>query len=673
MMSQQRITTLWLIGCLLLAFGLRLYRLDGQSLWYDEAVTADLARRSLADLTHWTANDIQPPLYYYLVSGWGRVAGWSEWSLRFPSAWFGVLTVPLLAGLARRISTRPTAARWVALLAALHPLLVYYGQEARMYTLLLALGVLVIGFGLHLLAAQVSPRVVGGYLLAATAAIYTHYFAFFLLLTPIGFALLHHRPRLERLRKQPATQSVGIIASSASPFSWLHESTPLRRLLFANLAVLLLYLPWLGQMFRQLAVDRSYWQGEFKLSEGVRAVLISFTSGETMPETLGSWLLIPFGLLSLIALFRLIRAADPQNRHVLHLALLWLIIPVVGVLTLATFTPKFNARYALIALPGLLLLWGIGLTAPTSFPAARGSRMPKLVLAGGLGFLVIGALWSNANWFFDRAYTKDNWRDMALFLRGQLEPHETIILVSGHAAPAWTYYAPDLPIVRLPEIDVLDVDALLTFANTVEPLRAAFAPESGKNGVWLVKWQADIVDPTGIVPIQLELGGREKGLSTRFWGLDLQRFSRIRPERIVDAPPISTPLQVNFADQLGLQGVHLMENGDLLLFWQRLAPDAALAADYGISGETLLADGSPLLRLADRRPAVYTYPVARWGLHETVVGHIPATDWLGPEPAVGTYTLRLTVYRLEAGHPQTLITEDGQTTLDLPVTIEEFD
>src|SRR5690606_13171402 len=110
-------------------------------------------------------------------------------------------------------------------------------------------------------------------------------------------------------------------------FSWLSEATPLRRLLLANVVVLLLYLPWLGPMFRQLAVDRSYWQGEFKLGEGLRAVLLTFTSGETMPETVGSWLLIPFGLLSLIALFRLWRAGDPQLRSVLYLSLLWLLVP----------------------------------------------------------------------------------------------------------------------------------------------------------------------------------------------------------------------------------------------------------------------------------------------------------------------------------------------------------
>ena len=70
--------------------------LNTQSLWYDEAVTAQVASQGISELTRWTADDIQPPLYYYAVAGWTRLAGRSEWALRFPSVFFGVLTVALL-------------------------------------------------------------------------------------------------------------------------------------------------------------------------------------------------------------------------------------------------------------------------------------------------------------------------------------------------------------------------------------------------------------------------------------------------------------------------------------------------------------------------------------------------------------------------------------------------
>ncbi|MBX3001855.1 MAG: glycosyltransferase family 39 protein, partial [Caldilineaceae bacterium] len=176
--------SLALILILLLAFGLRLYHLDAQNLWYDEGVTAVVAQYDLAALVRWTADDIQPPLYYLLVSAWGQVAGWSEWSLRFPSLVFGVLLVPLMAALSRTLTRSRPASLLAALLAALHPLLLYYSQEARMYTMLAALCVLA---GICVLrvacCGSASQRrwLWVGYILAATAAIYTHYFAIFLL------------------------------------------------------------------------------------------------------------------------------------------------------------------------------------------------------------------------------------------------------------------------------------------------------------------------------------------------------------------------------------------------------------------------------------------------------------------------------------------------------------
>ncbi|RIK44157.1 MAG: hypothetical protein DCC55_03405 [Chloroflexi bacterium] len=670
-----------LLALICIAFALRLYRLDAQSLWYDEAVTADLARRSLPELTRWTANDIQPPLYYGVVAGWGRLAGWSEWSLRFPSALFGVIAVPLLAVIALRLSSRRAAVAADALLAAMHPLLVYYGQEARMYTLLVALG-LATAYCVIRGAWRAAPGwITLGYIVCASAALYTHYFAFFLIVALIlGDWLERHlstRATATDLSAQsyrPAA-AVSHFATGASPIA----PPPF---LLANAVVAILYLPWVGVLLNRLAVDRSYWQGEFKIGEALRSIAIRFTSGEAVHEQTGVWLLLPYGLITLVALYRLWRLSrlageqSLQARRTLGYALPWLIVPVAGILALASFAPKFNPRYVLLALPGLLLLWGVGL-APRTLENGKGGigrlRSDSTFAVAGITFLVLAGTWSNANWFFNRAFTKDDWRGLTTFLRPRIADYETVVLVSGHAGPVWDYYAPDLPAVQLPAIDVLDVDAVLTFANTAQPLRSAFAEESGINGSWLVLWQDEVVDPGGIVPVQLELGGREKGQSAQFWGLGLRRFSRIRPHRILEAPPITVPVSETFGGQLELLGYHLMENGDLLLFWQRQVGDEALADDYRIAGETVAGDGTYVASISNRRPAAYTYPVARWGRDEVVMGVLPATDWLGPEPAVGAYTLRLTVSALQGDTAMDLATPDGRMVIELPITVYEFD
>jgi hypothetical protein len=226
------------LALLLLAFALRVYALDSQSLWYDEAVTAQVAQQGLAEMARWTADDIQPPLYYAITAGWVQVAGLSEWALRFPSVFFGVLMVALAWVLGRRLFG-PIAGSLAALLAALHPLWVYYSQEARMYTLLTALG-MAAGYALlRVLAASHGPagypkarlRWWIGFSLAAIALLYTHYFALFLLIT---FALhfliiLLRRPSLER-RASAAGRRRGQPADSAGlPALAAQRAAPLRR------------------------------------------------------------------------------------------------------------------------------------------------------------------------------------------------------------------------------------------------------------------------------------------------------------------------------------------------------------------------------------------------------------------------------------------------------------
>jgi len=617
----------------LAAFALRTYRLDGQSLWYDEGVTASVAARGLVELTHWTAGDIQPPLYYYLMAGWGQLAGWSEWSLRFPSVFFGVLTVPLLATVAQRLTGERAAARLAALFAAFHPLLLYYSQEARMYALLVALGILAAYLLLLATAAeQRRPHWAWlGYAVAGAAAAYTHYFAFFLLL--------------------------GLSLAAAGALVQVRRGRGILWLSAANGAILLLYLPWINVMWRQLGGDRSYWTGELKLGEALQAVAVSFTSGATVLEQTALWLLLGYGLITAAALAMLWRTSGP-GRRTLWYGLWWLLTPVLAVLTLAVAVPKFNPRYVMLALPGLLLLWagGLGLWRTQ----AVGNRLPRLAPALAT-LLLLGFFYANVNWYHHPNFAKDDWRGLAAWLRPRIAADETIILVSGHAWPVWDYYAPDLPAVRLPALEILDVDAVLTFADTSAPLREVFAEETGIQGAWLINWQEDVVDPNTVVPVQLELGGREKGQSVTFAGIGLRRFDGIRAGRIATAPPVEHSVGASAGGQVTLVGYKAVNNGDLLLFWQRLP--GATTDDLRLA-LTAAQAGAEIAQPPDRRLGGYTYPTSRWRPGEIVAGVIPASAWLGAAPQPGVYNIALRVY--DAADPAApLQWDDGSTELTI--------
>lgn len=663
-----------LLAICLLAFGLATFRLDFQSLWYDEGVTAAVAQQGLVELTRWTASDIQPPLYYYGVALWRRMAGWSEWALRFPSAWFATLTAPLLAAVTLRISRSARAATVAALLAACHPLLIYYAQEARMYAQLTALGILAAYLLLRLVDASTSVwRVWTLFVLVATAALYTHYFAAFLL---VGLA---------------TACAIDLLRVSAS--SPVQARRKLSLLLGAGGAALLLYTPWLGAILSQLQGDRSYWEGALKLHEAAADVAVAFTSGETVFEATARELLIGYALATGLAGVRLWRAGRAARRLLLYAAF-WLATPIAAVLLLALAIPKFNARYVMEALPALLLIWAAGLGE--AWPAARpaetaGARAGEIAAPGALAAsqsrlrlpflnrlallaLLLGFCYAGAGWFFHPAFAKDQWRQLVEFLRPRLAEDEIVVLVSGHAWPVWAYYAADLPTLRMPELEILDVEAVLDFAATGPALQQAFADATGRRGAWLVNWQDEVVDPNGIVPIQLELSGREKGQHAQFTGLTLRRFTGLRPYRFVDAPPVDVRTDITFGNQVALRGYKVVNNGDLLLFWERLPGGAESAPDLHFVLQSATAEGAALASPPGRRLAGYTYPFARWQPGAIVTGHVRASDWLNAaEPQPGEYRFSIRVYDANDADATPLPTATGADSFDaglVAVTID---
>lgn len=665
----------------LAAFAIRINLLDAQSLWYDEGVTAEVARRGIAELTRWTAGDIQPPLYYYVVALWGRVAGWSEWSLRYPSVFFGVLTVPLLAVVTIALTRRRVAGLLAASLAAFHPLLLYYSQEARMYSMLTALGVLL---GYLVVQGEATTRRRGLYwtlyVLVATAAVYTHYFAFFLLLALAIAYLTDQLFLLPRIR----TSSIPVDEEADLPSTLSRR--PILDFVIANLVVLLLYVPWITALLTRFSLDSSYWEGEFKLQEAIRHIAISFISGETVLEREAVNLLLPYGLLTFISVVSLLLRRAVQPRTILY-ALLWLLLPIAAILLLAFVTPKFNPRYVMISLPGLLLLWSAGLASLIRLRGwdwANVLRTPFVRLQALVAVLVVillhaGFFYADRNWFQDVAFTKAEWRELTQYVRWRIQQDGNadttqIALVSGHAWPVWNYYAPDLPTVRLPEIEILDVNAVLDYGNSATTIHDALV---NRDNVWLVQWQDQIVDPMQLVPLQLELAGEEEEMDVEFWQVQLRHFRKVSADRVLTHPVSVNENSINFGNLVYLADYEVAANGDLLLYWQLHPQHPTPMPDLQIVGETFSGD-IHFASISDRRPAGYEYPPLRWRAEQMNVGRIPAQEWAGPGALAGHYRVRLSLYDTNGDLSGVeIIGSQGQPVgapatldLDLPVAAE---
>ena len=121
-------------GAISLFIGLR------QSVWFDEAYSIIVAKRSVTDIVSLSAVDVHPPTYYLLLKGWAELFGWSELALRSFSVLALVATI-VVAGLLVKKMFGPRIAMVALLVMMIAPLLLRYGFEIRMYALAMLIGI----------------------------------------------------------------------------------------------------------------------------------------------------------------------------------------------------------------------------------------------------------------------------------------------------------------------------------------------------------------------------------------------------------------------------------------------------------------------------------------------------------------------------------------------------
>ncbi len=601
-----------------LALALRLYRLGAQSLWYDEGVSVYLARMSLSQLTAWTADDIQPPLYYYLLHFWLLLFGQpsSEFVVRFPSLCFGVLIVPLMYRMGRQLCSA-RAGLLAALLSAISPLYLWYSQEARMYTMLTCLCLLSSYLLLEALERNAPPRppLWLAFAAANVAAAYTHYFAFFVM----------------------AFQGIYLAA-----WWWMERRE--RRLLLQGLAAFaattLIYLPWVPFMLHRYQADVSYWEGTLKLNEALRKALISFSLGETVFEEVGVRLAVGYGAIALLALAALAfsrRDAEYETGNTLPSAarllflLLYLLLPVVLIITLCYRVPKFSPRYLMLSSPAFILIFAGGLT--TLLQQGGGwKRLSAICLL----FILTTSAYADYNNYFNIHFTKPDFRGAARHIEERIGPDEAIILTSGHFYPVFTYYYHGHNWYPIPAERTLSTQHTLNF-SVADDLNRALA---GKSGVWVVLWQDEVVDPNGFLLTMLEEKG-ELLEAEDLWHVRLRHFALPEGVHFSSQPDIQHPVEVNFEGRIKLLGYdsHFTPYAPrLTLYWQAEQP---LDDDYKVSLRLRDEEGHYWGRL-DRRPAAYLYPTTRWKVGELLFGHYELPVLSGTPPA--EYRLEVVLY-----------------------------
>jgi hypothetical protein len=397
-----------LLAVILAGFALRLVGLGIDSLWYDETVSAYLARQPVPELIAHTARDIHPPGYYLLLHFWSTVAGSLEFALAFFSVVCGLLLVALTYRFARTFINRPTAA-WAALLAALSPFHLWYSQEVRMYTLGALLGLAAAYCALAALKTRHPAwRWLAGYAALAAAGMYTLYYLAFLLV-PLNLLLLTRTlwPKINR----PA----------------------LTALLTANLLALAAYLPWLPIAWRQ-AVSPPV--PPWRAADALRlwSMLLESWSALSLGQSVEPAEVWPALLLTL-ALFGLglVRLARGGHKFTALLLVLYTFGPLLLIYLISLIIPLYHVRYIFTYAPAFYMVLAAGFTWPTR---RRARVWPLLALVG----LLAGSAVSITRYHTHPLYRADDFRAAVAFIDRHWQPGDAILVNAGYVYTAFDTY-----------------------------------------------------------------------------------------------------------------------------------------------------------------------------------------------------------------------------------------
>lgn len=295
-----------------------------QSFWRDEAFSALLAAKPIAEIIQLTRGDASPPFYYILLHFWIQIFGSNEVALRSLSFAFHIGTVLIIFLIAKRLIPSLWAQAALAIAVLLNPFLLQYAFEVRMYSFVAFLSTLIMYFLLRKNYFLTS--------IALTLMLLSHNFAFFTLFAVGVWFLLIHKQHF-------FTQS------------------------FARLFVLpfVAVLYWGSGMWQQ-------WQhvaSDFWIKQATSAIFIQtlevYTKGTI--AYVGAPLLYTVSLLLIFFAFAYwVKGEKHEHKEAILLIVCCGFLPLVVTYVIsALFTPIFHERYIIATLPAFFLLCGYSL------------------------------------------------------------------------------------------------------------------------------------------------------------------------------------------------------------------------------------------------------------------------------------------------------------------------
>ena len=431
-----------LIALLVVGAILRLYEITERSLWLDEMVTIQVAKRSFFTiLTGGAFDNHTPPFYYALMHVVFKIAPIGEMTLRMVSAAFDLLNIVLLFFAATAQFNRRSAL-WAAALYAVSPFPIYFAQEGRMYPLLVSLCLITYLCALRVVRGELGRGLFFGLVVTGIAGLYTHYyFAIFVAALSLGVVV------------SVAAESEGSLRTRllAKPTQWW---------VGAMCLVGLFFLPWVpvalklagsgGQGFRRFLWSvLPYTLLRFGAGYGVMP-LTPTLKADLAQAVLDNLPLIGlfmggFGLVALFATLNLLVHFRRESRLLL-MALIG--CPLLALIVSAKI-PMLSERYLIVVFPLFVMMLGLLLSGAGrgSFERIGRASRPLVVFLTGMALVAH---------YRNPAFGFTDWRGAANVVRAQSPIGTPVVVNPEYGRPLVEYYlGAGWPLIAAPEKDVI--------------------------------------------------------------------------------------------------------------------------------------------------------------------------------------------------------------------------
>lgn len=422
----------------------RLVDLGSRSFWLDEILTFNRASLSPSALVLNSFQNHHMPSFFLLLAPLTHTAHPEYW-LRLPSAIFGALSVALVFMIASRVAGR-RAGLLGALYLGLSPAALGFAQEARSYTLLMAL-ILVALYGVTRLAQDWRQSNVGWicYVVgtALALAVLGDTLPWFLAANFIFICLLAWVPEPRRFILRVLKADIVILLTTLPLYAFMiHYETQ-------GVATSLEWIP-------RLSLSQIWYSfGSVYLMRVPDWVSFKLLAHHTVPGII--WLVDLLLVLALGgAVFRLRRQPEmlvTQGISFLFLPCLFLAISFVH--------PVLLPRYLLWSAAPFAVLIGVGAdTLLKALPAARGKliNLPNLAFLGVASLLVLNVLPYYQN------ELKPSWDIAAQKLAKDVKPGDVVLFSDTGAVPILNFYLSDIDrvtVLNSPYTDLKDAEAAL--------------------------------------------------------------------------------------------------------------------------------------------------------------------------------------------------------------------